>query len=32
MAMFPHMRNLTDFGPLTAPRLNKADIDLVMAA
>lgn len=32
MAMFPHMRQLTDFGPLTAPRLRKADIDLVMAA
>lgn len=32
MAMFPHMRQLADFGPLTAPRLRKADLDLVMAA
>ncbi len=32
MQLFPHMRRPADFGPLTAPRLRKADLDLVMAA
>ncbi len=32
MALFPHMRELADFRPLAAPRLRKADLDLVIAA
>jgi hypothetical protein len=32
MALFPHVSRPSDFGPLTTPRLRKADLDLVMAA
>lgn len=32
MAMFPHMHRFADFGTLAAPRLRKADLDLVMVA
>jgi len=32
MQLFPHIRRPTDFGPLVAPRLRKADLDLVMVA
>lgn len=32
MALFPHVSHLISFGPLMAPRLRKADLDLVVAA